>query len=87
METDITDSLRTMIANEMDVILPIDQIDSQTSLFDDGLRLDSFAIVELITMIEAQFKLEFSDADLQPEHFRNLGTLAELIVQRKNEVT
>jgi acyl carrier protein len=50
-----------------------------TPLFDDGLGLDSFSVVELISALETRFNFEFSEADFQEEHFRTIGTLSDLI--------
>ena len=56
-----------------------DDIDETTPLFEGGMELDSFAIVELITLIEKRYRFEFTDADLRPEHFADLRSLADLV--------
>ncbi|MEM9387483.1 MAG: phosphopantetheine-binding protein [Pseudomonadota bacterium] len=81
------DTLRTLIASEL--ALPVDAqgISSSTKLFDGGLGLDSFAVVELITLIEERFAFQFAEADLRPERFEDLGTLASLVDERTQHIS
>jgi len=50
-----------------------------TRLFDGGLKLDSFATVELISRIEEEYDFEFSDEDFIPENFVDLSTVCSLV--------
>jgi acyl carrier protein len=74
--------LKTIIAGELDVNLKVEDIDENASLFEDGLGLDSIAIVELITLVEQHFDFQFSDAELTPETFSNLNVLASFIINK-----
>jgi acyl carrier protein len=80
----IVDQLKEIIAYKLDVNLGIDEIDENVSLYEDGLGLDSIAIVDLITTIEKEFSLEFDDEELNPELFKNLSTLARFIQPKFN---
>ncbi|MEM9540467.1 MAG: acyl carrier protein [Cyanobacteria bacterium P01_E01_bin.42] len=76
------DKLKTIIADDLDVNLKKDDIDEDASLFEGGLGLDSIVIVELISLIEENFEIEFSDLELNPEYFSNLKVLAEFVSQK-----
>lgn len=52
-----------------------------TRLFEGGLELDSFAVVDLVTRIETYFGVQLSDTDFQPENFTDFQTLGS-VVQR-----
>jgi acyl carrier protein len=78
----IVERLRGLITDELDVEIEHEGIAAQTPLFQGGLDLDSFAIVELISLVEARFGFEFSPDDLRPEHFESLDTLARLVAAR-----
>jgi acyl carrier protein len=84
MSITITDQLKKIIANDLDVNLKIEEIDENASLFEDGLAIDSLAIVELISLIEETFDFEFSEDDINPNNFESLKVLSTLIEQKVN---
>lgn len=71
--------LRVLIASELDVQLGEEEISADTPLFNGGLNLDSFAVVELVTLLEDHFDFEFAEEDLKPESFVDVGTLTGII--------
>ena len=73
------EQLRALIAGSLDVNLTIDKIDPDVSLLDDGLGLDSLAIVELISLSEARFGIEFGENELNMETFASLRALAAVV--------
>jgi acyl carrier protein len=83
MSETVTNKLKTIVAEELDVNLKIEEIDEDASLFEDGLGFDSIATVEFISLIEQHFGLEFSDGELNPELFSSLKVLADFITSKK----
>ncbi|NEQ09198.1 MAG: acyl carrier protein [Moorea sp. SIO4E2] len=79
MSETIVNQLKEIIAEELDVNIKLEDIDENLSLFEDGLEFDSIATVELISLIEKHFEVEFSDSELNPEYFSNLKVLADFI--------
>jgi acyl carrier protein len=75
----LVNQLKNIMVEELDVNLKIEEIDENASLFEDGLGLDSIAIVELISLVEQHFDFQFADAELTPESFGNLNVLADFI--------
>lgn len=69
------------VLTELDVRLAAEDIEDTTPLFEEGLGLDSFAIVDLIGLIETRFGFEFSDTDLRPEAFKDVITLARIVAR------
>lgn len=49
--------------------------------------LTSMEVVELITEIELQFGIQFSDDDMQDQRFETIAGLAELILARATQST
>jgi len=43
------------------------------------MGIDSFTTVELITLIEKQFDIEFDVEHIRPEHFVNISALGNLV--------
>jgi acyl carrier protein len=75
----IVNQLKDIIANKLDVNLAYDEIDENVSLFEDGLGLDSIAIVDLIVSIENTFSLSIEDEELNADLFKNLKILSEFV--------
>ena len=50
---------------------------AETRLLSSGLNLDSVVILELLLAIENRFQVQFDDADLSVELFKDVGALAE----------
>lgn len=54
-------------------------VTAETSLFEGGLDLDSFAVVEMVTKIETHFGIQVSDADFLPENFATVQALSDVV--------
>ncbi|OLT59304.1 acyl carrier protein [Moorena bouillonii] len=78
----VVKQLKEIIATEVDANLELEDIDENASLFEDGLGLDSLAIMQLITSIERHFWLRFTDDDISPDNFEDLTILSELIASK-----
>jgi len=84
MSTDIDriiSSLKEILAHDLDVGLELEEIDPDASLKQD-LKIDSVAMVELISAIETRFEFSFEDSDLVTQSFANLRVLAGVIARR-----
>ena len=79
MSQEIINKLKDIVADELDINLKIKDIDSNASLFEEGLGLDSVTLMEFISLIENNFSVQFLDEELDFEQFKNLTTLAEVI--------
>ena len=79
--------LKTQIIAQLNLqdIRPEDIGDDQ-SLFVEGLGLDSIDALELIVLLQQQYKIKLSNADEGPKVFRSVRTMAEYITahQAKN---
>ena len=82
MTKDVIDQLKQIIAQELDVNLGIEEIDEDASLFEEGIGLDSMAVMDFILLIEGRFGFEFSESELEVELFRNLRVLANFIATK-----
>jgi acyl carrier protein len=74
----VADRIRQLIVDHLDMPTP-PGFDERTPLFEGGLGMDSFTAVELITLIEKHFGIEFNVEDIRPEHFTDVNALAELV--------
>jgi len=79
----IIEQLIGMIANDLDINVKAEDLNADMSLFEEGMGLDSIAIMELIVLIEKTFDIKFSDSELTFEPFENLNILADFIADKK----
>ena len=56
--------------------------DNNSSLFMSGV-LDSFSLVELVTLIESECGIKVDDADLRPENFDSISKVSSFIERSK----
>jgi acyl carrier protein len=84
MEPDITGRLKSLISNDLDVNIKESEISFDVSLYEDGLGLDSIAIVDLIVLMEKEFSFTFEENELNADLFKNLNSLAQFIEQKLN---
>ena len=82
MTKDAIDRLKQIIAQELDVNLGVEEIDEDASLFEEGIGLDSMAVMDFILLIEGRFGFEFSESELDVELFRSLRVLANFIATK-----
>lgn len=80
-EKQIINKLKIMISEDLDVDIRYDEIDEDISLFEEGMGLDSIAIVEFIVLIEKNYEFSFKDDELKLEYFNSLNTLSHFILQ------
>jgi len=82
MSEKVIDELKKIIAEQLDVNIKREEISEDAPLFEEGLGLDSIAIVEFITLIEEQFDFEFEEDELEMERFKDIRTVAGFISAR-----
>lgn len=82
MSQDMLEQLKDIIVNELDVNLKREDINESASLFEEGIGLDSVTIMEFISLIEANFSIQFSDEELDFKQFKDLNTLAGFVVNK-----
>jgi acyl carrier protein len=83
MNTPISGDLIALIVRELK-IEPA-RVTAETALFEGGLELDSFAVVDLVSRIEEHFGIQLADTDFQPENFTDIGTLSAVVARCVSE--
>lgn len=46
------------------------------------LGLDSAAMIDLILALEAEFKIQIHDREIEPKHFRSLASVVKYIEEK-----
>jgi len=78
----ITEKLKKLIVNDLDINADINNISDDMSLLEDGIGLDSMAVMEFISLVEENFDFQFSDDELGMEPFNSLNTLSQFIADK-----
>lgn len=82
---EIKDRIRQIIAHDLDVNISIDDIRDDVSLYDDGLGLDSIAIVNFIVIIEKKFNISFDESEINSKLFSSITDLAGFVHTKVKE--
>ncbi|MEO5889910.1 MAG: phosphopantetheine-binding protein [Ferruginibacter sp.] len=64
-----------------------EDIGDDQSLFVEGLGLDSIDALELIVLLQQQYKIKLSNAEDGPKVFRSVRTIAEYITEQQAQNT
>ncbi|ENA0609893.1 acyl carrier protein [Enterobacter bugandensis] len=59
------------------------QIDDDTALFGNGLKLDSVDATEIVVMLDKVFGIKVGESD-DPSYMRSINSLATFIIQKLN---
>jgi acyl carrier protein len=71
--------VKSLLVTTLGVEERADSLDASTPLFGNLPELDSMAVVELVTALEARFHITIEDEDVSAEMFETLGTLAQFV--------
>lgn len=89
MVEDTIEQLRHLVVERLDVNLTLADIAPDTPLLSGGLGLDSMAIIELVSLTEQSFGVEFGEDELNIDTFatvRALATVVETLRARETQV-
>lgn len=78
-QEEIKSRIKTIIVEDLDASISMEEIQDSVSLYDDGLGLDSIAIINLIVLIEKKFGISINENEISARLFSNINTLAEFI--------
>jgi acyl carrier protein len=86
MIEDTIEQLRRLVAERLDINRTLAEITADAPLLGGGLGLDSLAIVELISLTEEAFEIEFGEDQLNMESFASLSALAAVVMDLRAQV-
>ena len=62
-----------------------ENIGNDQPLFVEGLGLDSIDALELIVLLQQEYKIKFTNAEDGPKVFKSIRTIAEYITQHEQK--
>lgn len=75
-------TIKTEIIKRLNISKEPSQIDDDTALFGNGLRLDSVDATEIVVMLDKVFNVQVSESD-DPSYMRTINSLASFIIKKK----
>lgn len=60
----------------------IDDIDNSTMLLENKI-LNSLQLIQFIVFLEKEFNVNIKDEDLNPDNFKNINTICEMVEKIK----
>ena len=76
------DEVKSLIGKILGIADRLDSMDASTRLLGSLPELDSLAVAELLTAIEARFSFEMDNADLTTDMFETVGTLVAFVEKK-----
>jgi acyl carrier protein len=75
-------TIKTEIVQRLNISREPSQIDDDTPLFGNGLKLDSVDTTEIIVMLDKVFDIEVSESD-NPSYMRSINSLASFVITKR----
>lgn len=76
-------TIKSEIIQRLNVQREVHQIDDDTPLFGNGLKLDSVDATEIIVILDKTFDIQVSEGD-DPAYMRSINNLASFILKKKS---
>jgi acyl carrier protein len=82
----LTKDLKKQIIAQLNLKdLTPEMIDNEQPLFVEGLGLDSIDALELIVLMQQEYKIKLSNAEDGPKVFKSVSTMADYILEHQAE--
>lgn len=80
---DVLRKIKQEIIQRLNIQREESQIDDDTALFGNGLKLDSVDATEIVVMLDNVFGIKVGESD-DPSYMRSINSLATFIIQKLN---
>lgn len=81
---DVLMTIKTEIIQRLNIQRDEAQIDDDTALFGNGLKLDSVDATEIVVLLDKVFDIKVNESD-DPSYMRSINSLATFIIHKKND--
>jgi len=76
--------IKTEIIQRLNIQREAHQIDEDTALFGNGLKLDSVDATEIIVLLDKVFNVQITESD-DPAYMRTINSLASFILEKRHQ--
>jgi len=71
--------VKDIILHELDSNISEEDIRDDISLYDDGLGLDSIAIINFIVLVEKKFDISFDETEINAQLFSSINSVVAFL--------
>lgn len=79
---DVLFTIKTEIIQRLNIQREPSQIDDDTPLFGNGLKLDSVDATEIVVLLDKVFGIQVSESD-DPSYMRSVNNLASFVITKR----
>lgn len=83
----LKEEIKRAIVESLRLPIPVDEIGDSTSLFGEGLGLDSIDVLELVLEMERRFGVSITDDETGQRVLRSVDTIADFIMAERAKKT
>jgi acyl carrier protein len=83
----LKEEIKRALVESLRLPIPVEEIGNSTSLFGEGLGLDSIDVLELVLEMERRFGVSIKDDDTGQRVLRSVDTIAEFIIEERAKKT
>jgi len=83
MPDTLKEDIKRAIVESLRLPIPVEEIGDATSLFGEGLGLDSIDVLELVLEMERRFGVSITDDATGQRVLRSVDTIAEFILSER----
>lgn len=77
-------TIKTEIIHRLNIQKNESQIDDDTALFGNGLKLDSVDATEILVLLDKVFDIQVSESD-DPSYMRSINNLASFVIKKRKK--
>ncbi|MBK4715276.1 MULTISPECIES: phosphopantetheine-binding protein [Tenebrionibacter/Tenebrionicola group] len=77
-------TIKTEIIQRLNIQKDVNQIDDDTALFGNGLKLDSVDATEILVLLDKVFGIQVSESD-DPSYMRSINNLASFVIKNRKK--
>ena len=81
----LIEDLKRQIVAQLNLQVQPESINAEEPLFNEGLGLDSIDALELIVLMQQNYKIKLVNAEDGPKVFQSIGTMADFILENQAE--
>ncbi|MCG8323468.1 MAG: phosphopantetheine-binding protein [Cytophagales bacterium] len=74
--------LKSIIVNDLDMNIALEDIEDNLSLYEDGIGLDSINVVNFLVLIEDRFNIKLEGNEINSTVFGSINSIAKHITPK-----
>ncbi|MBD0743120.1 acyl carrier protein [Streptomyces sp. CBMA152] len=86
MHEETREFILTVVRDIINLPLP-GRVDDSLPLGEEGLGLESLAMIELVLQLEGEYGIDLPEEDLEPQLVPDLGAFVNVVVERRAALT